>query len=113
MIGDEEMNQKQFNVQMARMYAQEQKRLQRERKKLTEAHSEYLQRDIEEIYSALICVLFDSGCEREKIEELISAVANEWNYHVTHKKERGDISMADYCREHTGIDIRDSQYYEE
>jgi len=107
------MTQKQFNAELAKLYAQEKKRLDQERERLTKEHAEYLQRDIEEIYSALICVLYDSGCEREKIEELIQAIANEWNYHVTHKKERGDISMADYCRDHTGIDIRDHDHYEE
>lgn len=107
------MTQKQYNLMLMKEYARQQKKYIKERDKLTQEHSEYLQRDIEEIYSALICVLHNSGVEDEKIIELINAISAEWTYHVEHRDERGDVSMADYCRELTGIDIRDMQHFEQ
>lgn len=102
------MTNKQMQIEQMKALGRQNKWLAEERKRLTKEHEEYLKHDIVEIYSALIVVLWNNGNQdQDAIEDIISQIQKEWTYHVKERAPKTGQTMADYCSELTGIDIRD------
>jgi len=99
------MTNKQYRMMQFKEMARQNKQLEKDRQRMTAEHAEYLKRDIVEIYSAMAVVMFNNGNSSDDIAELIGQIQEEWHYHVNHKAERGDITMAQYCTQLTGIDL--------
>lgn len=95
------MTNKQKHIEEMKAFGRYNKKLSEEKKKITKAHEEYLKRDIIEIYGAMAVVLFENGNDVDKIEELINQIGAEWTHHVNTR----DITMAEYCKQLTGIDL--------
>ena len=102
------MTEKQFRMEQFKELARQNKELEKQRKAMTKKHEEYLKRDIIEIYSAMAVVLYQDGNDIEKIKTLINNIGHEWSYHVEHRDERNYMTMAEYCKELTGIDLREN-----
>jgi len=99
------MTEKQMRIEQMKALGRYNKELAAERKKLTAEHEDYLKRDIIEIYSAMAVVLHDNGNSQEDILELIGQIQMEWTHHVTVRAPKTGQTMAQYCIEHTGVDI--------
>lgn len=99
------MTEKQMRIEQMKALGRYSKQLAKEKKNLTKEHAEYLERDIIEIYSAMAVVLFNNGNSVESIHDLIMQISHEWNYHVTESNR--NMTMADYCKQLTGIDLRE------
>lgn len=103
------MTNKQLYVAKMRELAKVNKQLNEDRKKMTKAHEKYIKDDIIQIYSAMCVVLWNNGMDdADLLEDLIMRIQEEWTYHVQERAPKTRQTMADYCAELTGIDIRTS-----
>jgi len=82
------------------------KQLDEERIKMTKDHQEYLLRDTQEIFSAIALCMIKKGHKRAKVEKFISDVCQEW-WTAHEIVQNIGITVADYCAEQTGLDIRE------
>lgn len=108
------MTNKQFKMEQMKELARQNKQLNKDREKLMQEYEEYLHYCIEGIYSAACIVLYRSGNDDESIRNFIEQVSYEWEHHAEVKDtERNGMTMAEYCVELTGFDIREAGHYEE
>ena len=71
--------------------------------KLLERYKKKLERDIEELYSAVMIVYKRQGHTDEECEEFIMAIQELWDEVAANK----DLQMVELCIEETGFDIRE------